>query len=74
MEIKPVKQKLKEDQIAKKLRCSYSTLQQYRNDINVLSSSRIIPNSHTTSEKTSNDDTHCERDVKRPQMTPKDPR
>ena len=73
-EIKPVKQKLKDDQIAKKLRCSYSILKRYRNDINILSPSKIPPNSHTTSQKTSNDNTPCERDVKRPQMTPKDPR
>ena len=38
----------------------------------MLSLYRIPPNSYKSRLKTSFDDTHCERDVKRPQMTPKD--
>ena len=44
MDIKSVKPRLRQDQIAKELGCSKSTLQRYGNDINMLSPYRIPPN------------------------------
>ena len=76
MQIKSLNPSLKQDQIEKKLSCSSSTLQRYRNDMNVLSPYRIPTNSHKRRLKISNtklnDDSHRERDLKRPQMTSKD--
>ena len=46
MEIKSPDPKSKQDQTAKKLRCSTSTLQRYRLDINMLSIYRIPSSSH----------------------------
>ena len=43
MKIKSVNHRLGQDQIAKELGCSSSTLQRYRNDINMLSPYRIPP-------------------------------
>ena len=68
---------MKQSEIANKLGMSSSTLQRYRNDINMLSSSRI--NQNNTNKRTKNventdfdNNSHHEADVKRPQMTPKD--
>ena len=60
MEIKPVNTKLKQNQLAKELGCSSSTLQRYRNDVNMLSPHRISTNSHKRKQKISN----CENDLK----------
>ena len=46
MEIKSVNARLRQDQIAKEIGCSGSTLQRYRQDINMLSPYSIPPNSH----------------------------
>ena len=46
MEVKSINPKLKHNQIANVLGYSISTLHRYRNDINMLSSYRIPPNSH----------------------------
>ena len=74
MEKKSVNQKLRQDQIAKFLGCSSSTLQRYRNDINMLSPYRVQPNiTNTRSKKVSNtnldNNSHREHDLKRPQLT-----
>ena len=45
MESKSRKSKLKQDQIAKQLGCSSGTLQQHKQDINMLSPNRIPPKS-----------------------------
>ena len=54
MAIKTVKTKLKQDQISKEFVCSSSTLQQYRQYINLLSPYRITQSSHNRREKISN--------------------
>ena len=65
---------LKQSEIAKQLGFSSSTLQRYRNDINLLSPFKINPNNTTKrTNKASNtsfdNNSHHEHDVKRPQMT-----
>ena len=77
MEIKCVNPGLRQNQIAKELGCPSSTLQRYRNDINVLSPYAIPPNStNKRRQKISNtnldDDSRRDRDVKTPEMTSKD--
>ena len=69
--------KMKQSEIANQLGMSSSTLQRYRNDISMLSSSRINPNN--TNKRTKSventdfdNNSHHEADVKRPQMTPND--
>ena len=66
--------KLKQSQIANQLGYSSSTLQRYRNDINMLSPYRIEPNNtNKRTKKTSNtnfdNNLHREPVVKKPQMT-----
>ena len=51
MKIKFVIPKIRQDQIAKKLGCSSSTLQRYRQDINMLSPYRNPPNSNKRRQK-----------------------
>ena len=51
MEIKCVNPKLKENQIAKELRYSSSTLQRYRKDINMLSANGIPRNNTNREDK-----------------------
>ena len=68
MEIKSPNPKLKQSELAKELRCSSSTLQRYRQDINMLSPYRILPNSHKRKQKISN----REHDLDRPQLTSDD--
>ena len=51
MEIKSLNPNLKQNQIAKELGFSSSTLQRYRQDINMLSDSRIPPNSQKRKQK-----------------------
>ena len=77
MEIKSMNPNLGQDQIAKKLGCSSSTLQRYRNDINMLSPYRIPANSQKRKQKISNPEHDLEmlqmtsNDLKRPQLTSK---
>ena len=56
MELKSVKQKLRQDQIAKELDWSSSTIKQYRKDLIMLSTYRIPPKSHQRRQKTSIED------------------
>ena len=68
MEIKSVYPKLRQDQIAKELGCSSSTLKRYRNNINMPSPDRIPPNSNKRRQKISNttldDNSKGENDLK----------
>ena len=66
--------KMKQSEIANQLGLSSSTLQSYRNDINMPSPYRINPsNTNKRTKKTLNtnfdNNSHHEPDVKRPQMT-----
>ena len=68
---------MKQSEIANQLGMSSSTVQRYRNDINMLSPYRIDPNNsnkRTKKVKNTNFDnnSHHEVDVKRPQMTSND--
>ena len=57
MESKTINPKLKQSEIAKDLKISSSTIQQYKTDINMLCLYRIPPSSntnHTRKQKTSN--------------------
>ena len=65
IKIKTVNPKLKQDQIAKELGCSSCTFQRYRQEINMLSPSRIPPNIHKRTQKISK----SEQNLGRPQMT-----
>ena len=74
IEDKSVNPKLTQDQKAKCLSCSSSTLQRYRNDINMLSPYRILPNiTNTRSKKVSNtnldNNSHRDYDLKRHRLT-----
>ena len=74
MKVKYENPKLKQSQTADQLGLSTSTLQRYRNDINMLSPYRINPkNNHKKTKKVKNtdfdNDQNHEADVKRPQMT-----
>ena len=69
--------KMKQSEIANQLGYSSSTLQRYRNDINMLSPYRIHPNNtDNRSKKVSKtifyNNSHHELGVKRPQMTSND--
>ena len=72
-QIESVNPNLQQSQIAKELSYSINTLQQYRNDINMLSPYRIPPNSHKRGQKiwSTNvyDNSKQEHYLKRPQMT-----
>ena len=70
---------MKQSEIANQLSYSTSTLQRYRNDINMLSPYRIHPNTtKKRSKKVSNtnldNNSHRESDPKRPQLTSYDPK
>ena len=73
MEKKPVNPRLRQDQIAKELVCSSSTLQRYRLVTNMLSPYRIPPNSHKRRQRTSKEDFNrphtTSNDPQRPQLT-----
>ena len=74
MYIKYQNPKMKQPEIANQLNLSSSTLQRYRNDINMLSPNRIQPNNtNKRIKKTLNtifdNNSHHEPDVKIPQMT-----
>ena len=80
MRVKYEKPKMKQSDIANNLRLSSSTLERYRNDINMLSPYRINPNTtntRTKKVKNTNFDNNSQHDpdLKRPQipqMTSKD--
>ena len=77
MKVKYENPKLKQSEIANQLGLSSSTLQRYRNDINMLSPYRIQPNITNKRIKkakntTFNNDSHHEPNVKTPQMTSND--
>ena len=77
MRVKHENPKMKQSEVANQLCISSSTIQRYRNDINMLSPNRINPNNtKKQSKKVKNtdfdNDSHHETDVKRPQMTSKD--
>ena len=74
MRVKYENPKMKQSEIANQLGYSTSTLQRYRNDINMLSPYRIHPNNtNKQRKKTSNsnfdNDSHHNPNVKRPEMT-----
>ena len=74
MRVKYENPKLRQSEIANQLGLSPSTVQRYRNEINMLSPYRINPNNtKKQSKKVLNtnfdEDSHNEADVKRPQMT-----
>ena len=70
MKVKYENQRLRQSEIANQLGISSSTLQRYRNDINMLSPYRISPNNvKKRSKKAKIDDIG---DLKRPQMTSND--
>ena len=69
--------KLKQPEIANQLGLSSSTLQRYRNDLNMLSPYRINPNNTKKRAKKAintnfNNDSHRKPDIKKPQMTSND--
>ena len=67
MKVKYENPRMKQSEIANQLGMSSSTIQRYRNDINMLSPYRISPtNSKKRSKKAKIDDNS---DLKRPQMT-----
>ena len=68
MEVNSVNPRVKEDQTAKELGCSSSTLQRYRQDINMLSIYRLSSNTDKRKRKISIQ----EHDLERPQMTSND--
>ena len=70
MHIKYQNPKMKQSEIANNLNMSYSTLQRYRNDINMLSPYRINPNNTKKRSKKAKIDDNS--DLKRPQMTSND--
>ena len=71
MDIKYQSPKMKQSEIANHLKTSSSTLQRYRNDINMLSPYRINPNNvKKQPQKVKIDDIG---DLKRPQMTSNEP-
>ena len=73
-------QRFKQSEFANQLGYSSSTLQRYRNDINLLSPYRIQSNvTNKRTKKASNTDfsnfntnSRCEHDIKRPQLTSND--
>ena len=70
MNIKYQNPKMKQSEIANNLNMSSSTLQRYRNDINMLSPYRINPNNNKKHPKKAKIDDNS--DLKRPQMTSND--
>ena len=77
MRVKYKNPKMKQSQIANQLGLSSSTLQRYRNDINMLPPYKIHPNNTNKRTKkvkntTFDNDLLRESDVKRPQMTSND--
>ena len=76
MRVKYENPKMKQSQIANQLGLSSSTLQRYRNDINMLLPYRINPNNtnkrmRKAKNTNSDNDSQLNHDDKRPQMTSK---
>ena len=77
MQLKYENPNLEQSQIANQLRYSTSTLQSYRNVINMLTSYRINPNntnkrSKRVSDTNFDNNSHSAPDVKRPRLTSND--
>ena len=77
MQIKFENPNSKQSEIEDQLRYSSSTLQRYRNDINILSPYRIQPNNANKRTKKAaktnlDNNSHREPDIKRPQLTSND--
>ena len=77
MKVKYENPRMKQSEIANQIGLSTSTLQRYKNDMNMLSPYKINPNNNLKRtkqvKKTDFDnDSHHETDVKRPQMTSND--
>ena len=72
IEIKPINPKLGQDQTAKELGYSSSTLQRYRQDIKMLSHYRIPSNKTKKGKKSFQTVNMTPKDLKRLQMTSKD--
>ena len=70
MRVKYENPRMKQSEIANQLGMSSSTLQRYRNDINMLSPYRITPNNTKKRSKKAKIDDNS--DLKRPQMTSND--
>ena len=70
MNIRYQNPKMKQSEIANILNMSSSTLQRYRNDVNMLSPYRINPNNNKKRPKMAKIDDNS--DLKRPQMTSND--
>ena len=78
MPIKDENTKIKQSEKANQLNLSSSTLQRYRNDINMISPYRIHPNNFNKRIKkgkntTFDNNSHRDLDLKRPQMTSNEP-
>ena len=77
MAIKSVNSILGQIQMAKGLNGSNSTLKLYRQDINMLSSHRVLPNSYERRQKSSgtnlDDNAHRDHDLIKRQMTSRKP-
>ena len=71
MRVKYENPKMKQSEIANQLGMSSSTVQRYRNDINMLSPYRINPNN--TKKRSKKAKTDDNSDLKRSQMTSNDP-
>ena len=74
MRVKFEKPKMKQSEIANQLSYSTSTLQKYRNDINMVSPYKYYPNNTNkeqkkTSNTNSKNDLHRDPDLRRPQTT-----
>ena len=79
MRVKYENPKMKPSETANQLGLSSSTLQRYKNDINMLSAYNINPNNtYIRTKKACNsnfiNNSHREPEVKRPQMTSNDPK
>ena len=77
MRVKYEKPKLKQSELANQLSLTCSTLQRYRNDINMLSPYRIHPNNTTKRTKKAkntnfDNNSHHYHNLERPQMTSND--
>ena len=77
MKVKYENPRMKQSEIANQIGLSTSTLQRYRNDINMLSPHRINPNNNNKRTKNAkntdfDNNPHHKTDVKRPQRTSND--
>ena len=70
LHIKYQKPKMTQSEISSQLNMSPSTIQRYRNDINMISPYRISPNNVKKQQKKTKVDNNC--DLERPQLTSND--